>query len=63
MIKFLLKSDMYNSGKGWMGRLHIPRPKKTFDKVPHRRILWKLENTGGLKGTIKNWMGDYLRER
>ena len=30
--------------------------KKAFDKVPHMRLLWKLEHIGGLKGTIKNWM-------
>ena len=47
-----------------MGRLHIFRlKKKAFDKVPHRRLLWKLENIGGLKGTLKNWMEDYLKGR
>ena len=35
--------------------------KKAFDKVPHR--LWKLENIGGLKGAIKNWIEDYLKGR
>ena len=46
-----------------MGRLHIFRLKKAFDKVPHRRFLWKLEHIVGLKGTLKNWMEDYLKER
>ena len=31
--------------------------------VPYRRLLWKLEHIGGLKGTLKNWMEDYLKER
>ena len=46
-----------------MGGLHIFRLKKAFDKIPHRRLLWKLEHTGGLKGTLKNWMEDYLKGR
>ncbi len=37
--------------------------KKAFDKVPHERLLWKLENVGGLKGVVKNWMKDYLSGR
>ena len=27
--------------------LHLKKP---FDKIPHRRLLWKLEHIGGLKG-------------
>ncbi len=26
-------------------------------------LLWKLENIGGLKGVMINWMKDYLRGR
>ena len=37
--------------------------KKAFDNVPHRRLLWKLEHIGGLKGTLKNWMENYFRGR
>ena len=37
--------------------------KKAFDKVPHRRLLWKLEHIGGLKGTLKNWLEEYLKGR
>ena len=37
--------------------------KKAFDKVPHKRLLWKLENIGGLKGTLMKWMEDYLQGR
>ena len=35
--------------------------KKAFIKVPHRRLLWKLEHIEGLKGTSKNGMEDYLK--
>ena len=34
-----------------------------FKKVPYRRLLQKLEHIGRLKGTIKNWMEDYLKGR
>ena len=37
--------------------------KKAFDKVPHRRLLWKLKHIGGLRGTLKNWMEHYLKGR
>lgn len=37
--------------------------KKALNKVPHKHRLWKLEDTGGLKGSILKWMEDCLRER
>ena len=37
--------------------------KKAFDKVPHKRLLWKIKNCGGIGGRLLNWMGDYLSER
>ena len=37
--------------------------KKAFDKVPHKRLLWKLENVGGLKGGLLKWMEDFLSNR
>ena len=39
---------------------HTLRKKKAFANVP-QRLLWKLENTRRLKGTIKNCMEDYLK--
>ena len=35
----------------------------TFDKVLHRRLQLKLEFFGGLKGTLKRWLEDYLKGR
>ena len=62
-LKFLLKSNRYNTRKGWIGTLHIFRIKNAFNKVLHRRLLWKLEYIGGLKRTFKTWMEDYLKGR
>ena len=45
------------------GRIAYIYLKKAFDNVSHRRLLWKLEHIGGLKGTLKNWMEVYLRGR
>jgi Reverse transcriptase (RNA-dependent DNA polymerase) len=33
-----------------------------FDKVPRRRLLAKLE-AKGIKGKLKNWLGEWLSER
>ena len=37
--------------------------KKAFDRVPHKRLLWKLENMGGVRGVLLEWMTDYLTKR
>ena len=35
---------------------------KAFDKIPHRRLLKKLEKYG-IKGKVLNWIKDFLSER
>ena len=47
---------------GWVDFIHLDL-KKTFDKIQHKRLLWKLEHIGGLKGTLKNWMENYMKGR
>ena len=47
---------------GWVDCVYLDL-KKAFDKVPHERLLWKLENMGGLSGNILKWMENYLRGR
>lgn len=37
--------------------------KKTFDKVPHRRLIWMMESVRKLRGRILHWMGDFLKDR
>ena len=40
-----------------------PDFKKAFDRVPHERLLWKLEYKGGVQGNILKWMKDFLKGR
>ena len=54
--------DITQERDGWVDCIYLDL-KKAFDKVPHRRLLWKLEHTGGFKGALKNWMEDYLKGR
>lgn len=35
---------------------------KAFDKVPHRRLLWKLRNLG-IEGKVFSWISDFLQGR
>ncbi len=37
--------------------------KKQSINVPHKNLMWKVENGGGLKGTSLKWMDDYLQGR
>ena len=37
--------------------------KKAFDKVPHKRLLWKIKNIRGVGGKLLKWMKDYLSGR
>lgn len=44
---------------GWVDTIYLDL-KKAFDKVPHRRLLWKIEHEGGIKGKLLEWMKNYL---
>ena len=54
--------DVLHERDGWVDAVYLDI-KKAFDRVPHRRLLWKLENVGGLKGKMLEWMKDYLQDR
>ena len=47
---------------GWVDTVYLDL-RKAFDKVPHKSLIWKLEHSGGLKGTLLEWMKDYLQDR
>ena len=51
--------DEVDNRDGWVDTVYLDI-KKAFDKVLHKRLLWKLEHTGVLRGTILKWMRDYL---
>ncbi len=46
--------------EGWADCVYLDL-KKTFNKVPHKRLLWKLEMFGGLRGALLYWISDFLR--
>ena len=54
--------DIVQERNGWVDSIYLDL-KKAFDKVPHKRLLWKIKNCGGIGGRLLNWMGDYLSER
>ncbi|MCP3680120.1 MAG: reverse transcriptase family protein, partial [Gammaproteobacteria bacterium] len=51
--------DEVQERDGWVDCVYLDL-KKAFDKVPHRRLIWKLENFGGVKERLLEWMKDYL---
>ena len=54
--------DKIQERDGWVDCIYLDL-KKAFDKVPHERLLWKLENKGGLGGKAVKWMESYLKGR
>ena len=47
---------------GWADCVYLDL-KKAFDKVSHKRLIWKLEKYGGVKGNLLKWMKSYLTGR
>ena len=54
--------DVVQERNGWVDGVYLDL-KKAFDKVPHKRLLWKIRNHGGVGGRLLDWMRDYLSER
>ena len=54
--------DMIQERDGWVDCVYLDL-KKAFDKVPHNRLIWKLQEKGGLGGKLLDWMKDYLSGR
>ena len=47
---------------GWVDSIYLDF-KKAFDRVPHKRLIWKLEYIRGIQGCLLKWMQDFLKER
>ncbi len=56
MIDVVLERD------GWADAVYLDL-KKAFDKVPHKRLMWKLKTVGRLGGGLLIWMKDFLSNR
>ena len=54
--------DVAQEREGWVDCIYLDF-KKAFDKVLHMRLLWRLENVGGLKSRLLKWMEDFLSNR
>ena len=54
--------DVIQEKDGWADCVYLDL-KKAFDKVPHNRLIWKLQQQGGLGGKMLEWMKDYLTNR
>ena len=44
---------------GWVDCIYLDL-KKAFDKVSHKRLVWKIEQYGRLGGKLLEWMKSYL---
>ena len=54
--------DVVQEREGWVDGIYLDL-KKAFDKVPHKRLLWKLKEHGGLRGKLLQWISDFLTGR
>ena len=55
-------TDTIQKREGWVDCIYLDFS-KAFDKVPHKRLIWKLQHIGGVDGTLLKWMSDFLKDR
>ena len=55
-------TDSIQERDGWVDSIYLDFS-KAFDKVPHKRLIWKLQHIGGIEGTLLKWMSDFLQGR
>ena len=54
--------DIVQERDGWADCVFL-NLKKAFDKVPHLKLMRKLETIGGIKEKLLDWMKDFLDKR
>ncbi|XP_069169369.1 uncharacterized protein [Procambarus clarkii] len=55
-------TEILQERDGWVDCIYLDL-KKAFDRVPHKRLFWKLENIGGVTGKLLSWMKNFLTDR
>ena len=55
-------TDTIQGRDGWVDSIYLDFS-KAFDKVPHKRLIWKLQHIGGVDGALLEWMSDFLQGR
>ena len=55
-------TDIIQEREGWVDCIYLDL-KKAFDRVPHKRLLYKLKQYGGVGGSMLVWMKNYLEGR
>ena len=55
-------TEIIQERDGWVDSIYLDFS-KAFDKVPHKRLIWKLQHIGGITDTLLQWMKDFLQGR
>ncbi len=55
--------DIVQERDRWVDGVYLDDLKKAFDKVPQRRLLWKIKNYGKIGRRLLQWMEDHLDDR
>ena len=53
--------DIIQERDGWVDCVFLDL-KKAFNKVPHKKLIRKLETIGGIQGKLLDWMKDFWIE-
>ena len=55
-------TDIVDKKGGWVDCVYLDL-KKAFDKVSHKRLIWKMRIYGRIGGKLLEWMKRYLTGR
>lgn len=60
--KLLFKSNRRSTAEGLIPYTYEDLG-KVFNNVPYKRLMWKIERIGRLKGGLLKWMKDFFKDR